>query len=203
MLHVRDVRRRSLLATLFLSQGVPMLLGGDEIGRTQRGSNNGYCQDNEISWYDWGAVDIQLHAFVRRLIRLRRAHPIFRRRRWFEGLAIHGAEVEDICWFTPEGVEMADSDWRVGYARSLAVLLNGDAIPTLGPRGEPIRDDTFMLLSNAHVEPVTFTIPDRVSGSRWMVELDTKTIDTRDTELSASDTWPVEAWAVVLLRRVE
>jgi isoamylase len=203
VLHVRDVRRRSLLATLLLSQGVPMLLGGDEIGRTQRGSNNGYCQDNEISWYDWGAVDTQLHAFVRRLIRLRRAHPIFRRRRWFEGRAIHGAEVEDICWFTPEGVEMTDSDWRVGYARSLAMLLNGDAIPTLGPRGEPIRDDTFMLLSNAHVEPVTFTIPDRVSGSRWMVELDTKTIETRDTELSASDTWPVEAWAVVLLRRVE
>jgi glycogen operon protein len=98
---------------------------------------------------------------------------------------------------------MADSDWQVGYARSLAVLLNGDAIPTLGPQGEAIRDDTFMLLSNAHVEPVTFTIPDRVSGSRWMVELDTKTIETRDTELSASDTWPVEAWAVVLLRRVE
>ena len=113
----RDVRRRSLLATLLLSQGVPMLLGGDEIGRTQRGNNNGYCQDNEISWYDWGAVDTQLHAFVRRLIRLRRAHPIFRRRRWFEGRAIHGAEVEDICWFTPEGVEMAESDWQVGYAR--------------------------------------------------------------------------------------
>jgi glycogen operon protein len=203
VLHVRDVRRRSLLATLLLSQGVPMLLGGDEIGRTQRGNNNGYCQDNEISWYDWNAVDSQLHAFVRRLIRLRRAHPIFRRRRWFEGRAIHGAEVEDICWFTPEGIEMADSDWRVGYARSLAVLLNGDAIPTLGPQGEAIRDDTFMLLSNAHVEPVTFTIPDRVSGSRWMVELDTETIETRDTELSASDTWPVEAWAVVLLRRVE
>jgi glycogen operon protein len=203
VLHVRDVRRRSLLATLLLSQGVPMLLGGDEIGRTQHGNNNGYCQDNEISWYDWSAVDSQLHAFVRRLIRLRRAHPIFRRRRWFEGRAIHGAEVEDICWFTPEGIEMADSDWQVGYARSLAVLLNGDAIPTLGPQGEAIRDDTFMLLSNAHVEPVTFTIPDRVSGSRWMVELDTKTIETRDTELSASDTWPVEAWAVVLLRRVE
>ena len=115
VLHVRDVRRRSLLATLLLSQGVPMLLGGDEIGRSQGGNNNGYCQDNEISWYDWGAVDTQLHAFVRRLIRLRRTHPIFRRRRWFEGRAIHGAEVEDICWFTPEGVEMADSDWQVGY----------------------------------------------------------------------------------------
>ncbi|MGH2476416.1 MAG: glycogen debranching enzyme, partial [Candidatus Limnocylindrales bacterium] len=201
--HVRDVRRRSLLATLFLSQGVPMLLGGDEIGRTQRGNNNGYCQDNELSWYDWNAVDTQLHAYVRRLIWLRRSHPIFRRRRWFEGQAIHGDEVEDICWFTPDGAEMTDADWQVGYARSLAVLMNGDAIPTRGPQGEVIRDDTFMWLSNAHVERVTFTIPDRVRGSRWVVELDTTTIETRGTELSASDTWPVEAWAVVLLRRVE
>jgi glycogen operon protein len=185
-----------------LSQGVPMLLGGDEIGRTQHGNNNGYCQDNEISWYDWSAVDSQLHAFVRRLIRLRRAHPIFRRRRWFEGRAIHGAGVEDISWFTPDALEMTDSDWQVGHARSLAVLLNGDAIPTPGPHGEPIRDDTFMLLSNANVDAVTFTIPDILSGSHWTVELDTNTIETRDTELSASDTWPVEAWAVVLLRRV-
>src|SRR4029453_7228258 len=127
---LREQQKRNFLATLFLSQGVPMLLGGDEIGRTQGGNNNGYCQDNEISWYDWGAVDTKLHAFVRRLIRLRRSHPIFRRRRWFEGLAIHGAEVEDICWFTPEGVEMADSDWQVGYARSFAGLLTGERDPT-------------------------------------------------------------------------
>ncbi|MEL7156834.1 MAG: glycogen debranching protein GlgX, partial [Actinomycetota bacterium] len=142
---VRETRRRSLLATLFLSQGVPMLLGGDEIGRTQGGNNNGYAQDNEVSWFDWDNADEDLLAFVKRLIALRAAHPIFRRRRWFEGRPIRGAGTHDLGWYRPDGSPMEDADWEVGYARALALYLNGDAISTPGPRGQRQRDDHFLL----------------------------------------------------------
>ena len=124
------------------SQGVPMLLGGDEVGRTQRGNNNAYCQDNEISWFDWANADQGLLKFARRLIRLRQRHPVFCRRRWFHGRPIHGSEVKDIGWFTPGGVEMSEQDWQAGFAKSLGVFLNGDAIPTSDERGERVRDES-------------------------------------------------------------
>lgn len=171
--HLRTRQKRNFLATLFLSQGVPMLLGGDEIGRTQQGNNNPYCQDNEISWYDWENTDDDFLAFCQRLIRYRKEHPAFRRRRWFQGRAIHGSEVKDIAWFTLEGEQMAEEDWGRWYAKSLGVFLNGKTIPNPNPRGEPVIDDNFYIIFNAHHQPLNFTLPGTNWGELWLKELDT------------------------------
>jgi isoamylase len=166
----RARQQRNLLATLLLSQGVPMLLGGDEIGRTQRGNNNAYCQDNEISWFDWAHVDDALLDDTRALIALRRSHPVFRRRRWFHGRPIRGTV--DIGWFRPDGDEMDDADWDASFARAVAVFLNGDAIPDRDERGGRIRDDCFLLILNAHDEPIDWTLPPRLDN-RWRLALET------------------------------
>ncbi len=171
VLELRGRQRRNFLTTLLLSEGVPMMLGGDEIGRTQRGNNNGYCQDNEISWFDWEKVDRELLEFTRQLVRQRATHPIFRRRRWFEGAVIRGAD-KDIAWFTPQGNEMSDEDWQVGFAKSLGIFLNGQGIPSPGQQGERIVDRSFLLLFNAHHEPLEFQLPKRW-GERWRKVIDT------------------------------
>ncbi|MFC0863526.1 glycogen debranching protein GlgX [Sphaerimonospora cavernae] len=170
---LRRRQRRNFLATLFVSQGVPMIAAGDEFGRTQHGNNNAYCQDNEISWVDWSLAETEadLLEFVRRLAELRRDHPVFRRRRFFHGKVRDG--VRDIVWLTPAGEEMTDADWATGYAKSLAVFLNGDAISEPGPRGEKIWDDSFLLLINAHHENLTFTLPAAEFGDHWQSVLDT------------------------------
>jgi glycogen operon protein len=168
--NVRQLRarqQRNFLATLMLSQGVPMLVAGDEMGRTQKGNNNGYCQDNELSWLDWEHLDEDLLEFTRSLIRLRREHPIFRRRGWFEGRELHGTDVKDLHWFKPDGDEMSEEDWRVGYAKSLAVFLNGTAIRRPGEHGEALKDDNFYLIFNAHHEPLAFVLPNGKFGNRW------------------------------------
>ena len=159
MLALRARQQRNFLATLLLSQGVPMLLGGDELGRTQGGNNNGYCQDNEISWFDWDDVDEDLLDFARWLIALRAEHPVFRRRRWFQGHAIRGADVRDIAWLTPDGTAMGDDDWEAG-ASALQVFLNGEGILTPHYHGEPVVDDSFLLLFNPTDEDVEVTLPD-------------------------------------------
>jgi isoamylase len=172
---VRELRgrqQRNLLTTVLLSQGIPMLLGGDEIGRTQGGNNNAYCQDNEISWFDWTQVDQGLLAFTRRLIHLQAEHPVFRRRGWFKGRPVRGAGISDIAWFRPDGEEMSDQDWQEGYAKSFAVFLNGDALRELDEDGRPITDDSFLLLFNAHHEPLTFTMPPKSFGETWQVAID-------------------------------
>jgi len=173
VLWLRNRQKRNFLATLFLSQGVPMLLGGDEIGRTQRGNNNAYCQDNDISWYDWENVDHELLEFCQRLIQYRKDHPVFRRRRWFQGRPIHGSEVKDIAWFTQQGEQMAEEDWGQREAKSLGVFLNGRTIPNPNPRGEPVKDDDFLLMFNAHHESLDFTLPAAYWGESWILELDT------------------------------
>jgi isoamylase len=170
---LRARQQRNFLATLFLSQGIPMLLGGDEIGRSQGGNNNGYCQDNEMSWFDWERTDHDLLHFTKSVIRLWREHPVFRRRRWFQGRDIHGAEVSDIGWYKPDGHPMSDEDWQAGFAKSLGIYLNGKAIPDPGPRGERIEDDRFYLLFNAHHESCPFVIPGADLGRRWVKVLDT------------------------------
>ena len=167
VLALRARQTRNFLATLMLSQGVPMLVGGDEIGRTQGGNNNAYCQDNEISWYDREYADADLLQFTSRLIRLRHRHPVFCRRRWFHGRPIHGSEVSDIGWFTPAATEMSEEDWQAGFAKSLAVFLNGDALHSPNERGEPIMDDSYYVMFNAHHELLDFTLPDRKWGKRW------------------------------------
>ncbi len=171
---LRRRQRRNLLTTLFLSQGVPMLLGGDEIGRTQLGNNNAYNQDTEVSWYDWAACDDALMEFVRRLAKFRRRHPVFRRRRWFQGRAIAG-ELADIAWYAPEGRQMNEADWQVSYARSIVVFLNGDAIPTPGPQGERIFDDSFLVVFNASDGPLEVVLPDvpAAATTPWLTVLDT------------------------------
>ena len=172
---LRDKQKRNLLVTLVLSQGVPMILGGDEIGRTQRGNNNAYCQDNEISWFDWSLRDenLALLGFTRRLMDLRKAHPAFRRRKWFHGRAIRGEDVGDIAWFDAEGDEMTQEQWQEGFARSIAVFLNGDDLHWIAPNGEAIIDDSFFLLFNAHSEEVGITLPVGPWGEAWSVVLDT------------------------------
>ena len=150
VLELRTRQQRNLIATLLLSQGVPMVLAGDEIGRTQGGNNNPYNQDNETSWVDWADADVDLLAFTRQAIRLRREQPVFRRRRWLEGRTVREPGVGDSAWFTPDGHEMSDAHWGQDFAKALAVLLNGQAIPSLGPRGERIAGDSFYLTFNAH-----------------------------------------------------
>ena len=202
ILTIRKRRQRSILATLLLSQGVPMLLGGDELGRTQTGNNNAYCQDNDISWYDWENADHFLLGFTKQLIGIRNRHPVFRRRRWFEGRRVHGEDVRDIGWYNTDGSPMSDHDWNLGYARSLAVFLNGESIPTPGPRGEKVTDDSFIVLFNAHIEPVTFTVPEDLVGFEWQVVLDTSREMTCADLIGAGDAWPVEGWSVVLLQQI-
>ncbi len=200
ILDVRNVRRRSILATLLLSQGVPMLLGGDELGRTQQGNNNGYCQDNELSWYDWDNIDGDLLGFVRRLVRLRSEHPIFRRRRWFEGRDLHGSDVFDIEWFSADGTHMTDDDWNNGLVRSLMVYLNGKVIPAPDYYGNPVTDDSFLLLFNPNSEVAKFQVPDGLEAMTWRVEIDTATDHQRDAIVATKDVWPVAPWAVVVLQ---
>ena len=198
---LRDRQKRNFMAALLLSQGVPMLLGGDEIGRAQGGNNNAYCQDNEISWYDWAHVDEDLLDFCRRLIRYRKDHPVFRRRRWFQGVPIHGSDVEDIAWFTLEGERMAEEDWETGFAKSLGVFLNGETIPNPNPRGEPVQDDHFYIIFNAHHEPLDFRLPPAEWGERWVKELDTAAgwVETEEM-FGAGDPMTVESRSLVVLR---
>ncbi|MBX6768466.1 MAG: glycogen debranching protein GlgX, partial [Actinomadura rubrobrunea] len=206
VLDLRARQRRNFLATLFLSQGVPMLSHGDELGRTQLGNNNAYCQDNELTWLHWdakGDAD-DLLEFVRALSRLRRDHPVFRRRRFFQG-AVPGAEPPaDIVWLTPSGGAMTEDDWAVGFAKSLGVFLNGDAITEPDPRGRRVRDDSFLLLINAHSEPVEFALPGPEYGERWEFTLDTadwRTVADRPT-VKAHDRLDVPSRALIVLRRL-
>ncbi len=176
VLALRARQHRNFLTTLLTSQGVPMILHGDELGRSQGGNNNVYCQDNEISWMDWDLEDWQedLLAFTRRVVALRRDHPVFRRRRFFVGeTELDGQKVADIAWFRPDGTNMRDADWAHEYARSVMVFLNGDAIPEPDQRGERIADDSFLVAFNAYHDTLTFTVPDEVYGDGWLVVLDT------------------------------
>jgi glycogen operon protein len=176
ILELRARQKRNFLTTLFCSQGVPMMLAGDEMGRTQRGNNNGYCQDNDISWTDWSLMDSErdLVDFTRALSALRRDHPVFRRRRFFRGRhpGASSSFPGDIVWLTPAGREVTEHDWR-GGAKSLAVFLNGDKISEPDPRGERITDDRFLLLFNAEADTVSFNLPGVRYGREWEVVIDT------------------------------
>ncbi len=198
---LRGQQKRNLLATLFLSQGVPMLLAGDELGRTQRGNNNAYCQDNYISWVDWAAADEDLLAFTRKLIRLRKDHPVFCRRRWFQGLPIKGSGVEDIAWFLPEGTEMTEENWSHDFAKSLAVFLNGKGLRSRGPSGEQIVDDSFYVIFNAYHGPIVYQLPPRKYGREWTKILDTSNsrVEEEGVAYGASENIIVEGRSVVLL----
>ena len=175
VLALRKRQKRNFLATLLLSQGVPMLLAGDEVGRTQLGNNNAYCQDNEVSWIDWDPdhADRDLLAFVQRLVAFRRRHPLFRRRRFFQGRFIRGDDTRDVTWLNPDGREMSEEQWRQSFARCLGVRLSGRAIDETDEHGRPVTDDEFLLVLNAHHDDIAFTLPPCQAGGSWGMVLDT------------------------------
>jgi glycogen operon protein len=198
---LRERQERNFLATVLLSQGVPMLLGGDEIGRTQHGNNNAWCQDNELSWHDWelDAARERLLAFTRRLVELRRGHPVFRRSRFLDG---HAADspLPDAWWFRPDGRAMARRDWDDPGVMVVGLFLNGNEIGARTPDGEPIVDDSFVLLLNAGSEHVTFALPPRRFGAAWEVALETADPDAPAASFAARGQVEVEARSLVLLR---
>jgi glycogen operon protein len=199
VLELRARQRRNFLATLLLSQGTPMLLGGDEIGRTQRGNNNAWCQDNELSWYDWSAPDERMHAFTRRLIALRREHPVFRRRQFLHGT---GTRLPDVWWFRQDGRRMTKRDWDDG-GRVLGMFINGDEIAAPDRQGRRVRDDSFLLLFNAHHEDREFKLPPGRFGRRWEIELRTDDPDAQPArqQASAGELLTVSSRSLTLLRR--
>ena len=197
ILKLRAKQQRSLLTSQFLAQGVPMLLMGDELGRTQRGNNNGYCQDNEISWVNWSEIDGALLDFTRWLIAFRRGHSTFRRRRWFQGRPIRGAI--DIAWFKPDGKPMTDQDWVSRHARSLGVFLNGRAIPGHDDRGQPIVDDSFLLLFNGQARPVYWNLPKDL-GEGWRLLLDTDRLQPESEPPQIAERVLTRARSIVVLQ---
>ncbi len=198
-------QQRNFLLTLLLSQGVPMISHGDELGRTQRGNNNVYCQDNELSWVDWSldADAESLLEFTRRVVQLRHEHPVLRRRRFFAGAPHHGGEssVGDIAWLTPSGVHMTDADWDESYARALIVFLNGEAIMEPDARGKRVIGDSLLLLFNGDSNPVEFTIPDKWYGERWTVEVATAFDKPAVNSYLAGQKMLLPGRAIVVLRR--
>ncbi|MGQ4646544.1 glycogen debranching protein GlgX [Lyngbya aestuarii] len=206
ILRLRERQRRNFLVTLMLSQGIPMLVGGDEIGRSQQGNNNAYCQDSTISWFDWNLPEenADLLDFTRQLIYFRRQHPIFRRRKWFQGRAIHGSGVHDIGWFNPDGGEMTEEQWQDGFTNAICIFLNGEEIDISGPQGERIIDDSFLLLFNAHHEMIEFALPKRQQAHKWAMLIDTKEPHFLEGEsiYMGSKPVPVTPRSVVLLRLI-
>jgi glycogen operon protein len=203
---LRKKQRRNFLVTLFLSQGVPMLVMGDEMGRTQGGNNNPYCQDNEISWLDWDLQEENenLLDFTRQLIDFRRRHPVFKRRKWFQGRAIRGTEVTDISWFNPDGVKMTEEQWNSGFAKAIGIFLNGEGIGSPGPRGERIIDESFLILLNAHYEMLEFAIPPELQEWEWVTILDTTKprFVQRGKRYIEDKPINVEARSIIILQRL-
>jgi len=200
---LRAQQKRNFLATLLLSQGVPMLLAGDEIGHSQQGNNNAYCQDNAISWIDWSAVNggNKLIGFVQKLIAHRRNHPVFRRRNFFQGRAIKGVGVKDILWLRPDGKEMSDEEWNQEHARTLGMFLSGEAVDELDEKARLIQDENFLLMMNAHHEEIPFLLPRVASGMLWIVLIDTSCQIERggNPPYEAGATYRLQARSLALL----
>jgi len=206
ILKLRDRQRRNLIATLMLSQGVPMLLAGDEMGRTQQGNNNAYCQDNEISWVDWkaGNNDSAFLEFVRRLVTLRKTHQTLHRDQFFIGHPRSGAALKDITWLSPDGHEMTDEEWRQSFAKCVGALLAGSATGIIDQRGAEVFDDDFLLLINGHFELIQFTVPDVGSDRAWKVLVDTFQTDggiEDRREFYPGEAFPLESRSLALLTR--
>jgi glycogen operon protein len=206
VLALRRRQQRNFLVTLLLSQGTPMLLGGDEVDRTQRGNNNAWCHDNELSWYDWTETEEKstLRAFTQRLIRLRREHPVFRRESFLGGAEVKGSGLPDVWWFRADGLKMTRRDWQDGE-HVLGMFLNGREIDTPGPHGEDIEDDSFLVLFNAHEEDRTFMLPRRRFGAQWQLELSTADPDAEGGSIRYGARTEVEVMSrsTVVLKRVK
>jgi isoamylase len=205
ILQLRRQQQRNFLVTLMLSQGVPMVLAGDEIGRSQGGNNNPYCQDNEISWINWRQPDEELLEFSQKLINFRLQHPIFRRRKWFQGRAIHGSEVRDIVWYNPDGAEMTEKQWNDGLAKAIAIFLNGEEIPITGAKGERIVDNNFLVLFNAHDKAIEFVLPKMLRQWEWVTLIDTTKPQFVEQGIRYRENQPlvVEKRSSLVLQKVE
>jgi isoamylase len=202
---LRMRQKRNFLATLFLSQGVPMLLAGDEMGRSQQGNNNAYCQDNEISWLNWNLnkEDRELFNFVKNLIQLKKKHPSFHRRNFFQGHSIKGKK--DIVWLNPDGQEMGDQQWQHDFARSLGIYLAGSGIKECDTHGHLISDDDFLMLLNAHHEEIQFQLPDFIGDQTWQVLIDTisTSVPLIAQNYCSGDRYPLQGRSVVLLTHLQ
>jgi glycogen operon protein len=203
---LRERQKRNLLATLLLSQGVPMILAGDEVGRTQGGNNNAYCQDNEVNWHDWYWDDPKwrLLNFAKRMIRLRKEHPIFRRRDFFKGVPVGDLGRKDIAWLKPDGHEMTPEEWEKDFARCLGMWLNGERLPETDERGHTLHDASFLVLFNAHHDLIEFRLPDPGDGSTWLGEVDTSTEtgDVPPERVRPGDSYPLHGRSLVVLRQM-
>jgi isoamylase len=201
---LRARQQRNFLTTLLISQGTPMLLGGDEMGRTQGGNNNAWCQDTEISWFDWELSPEQeeLREFTKRLIALRREHPVFRRRQFLQGVEENIEGLPDVWWFRTDGHRMTQEDWSQADGHKLGMFLNGEEIEAPDPQGNPVIDDSFVVLFNAHHEDAEFTLPPARFGAAWVCELDTADVDCDpEVELPAGEPRSVKSRSIVILRR--
>ncbi len=205
IIELREQQKRNLLATLLLSQGVPMICGGDEMGRTQLGNNNAYCQDNAVSWLDWD-LDVRERAlleFTRRMISLRLEHPVLHRRKFLQGRSIRGSEVKDLTWLRASGEEMTDDDWGSHWLRCIGLRLSGEALDELDERGEPVTDSTLLILLNAHHEAIPFTLPHQHPGARWQVLATTAESLACERAVAGGAALEVPARSLILLERNE
>ena len=203
ILALRERQRRNFIATLFFSQGVPMLLAGDEIGHSQGGNNNAYCQDNEMTWLNWELDEEQKQflAFVQEVSRIWQDQPVFQRRKFFQNRSIRGSDIRDISWFNPSGEEMSNEDWSTHFARALGLRLAGDLIGDIDEHGQPIQGDTTLLLMNAHHEPVSFVLPETKPEHHWECVLDTFDLSCREgqSKFSGSEEYDLQGRSLVLL----
>ncbi|MGW6936522.1 glycogen debranching protein GlgX [Lentzea sp. NPDC054927] len=207
VLKLRARQRRNLMATTLLSQGVPMIVNGDEFGRTQNGNNNAYCQDNEVSWVDWSLLEsnAELVDFTSAVAAFRKAHPVFRRKRFFAGRPIRkGEELRDIAWFTPSGEEMTEQNWEDDFGKCVVIFLNGEGIPDLDSRGMRVVDDSFLMAFNGHYEDIQVTLPELEYGPEWTVVVDTATgqVGKGEKAIAAGGELNLIARSLVVLQRV-
>jgi isoamylase len=193
------------MATLLLSQGVPMICGGDEMGRTQGGNNNAYCQDNPISWHDWNLSNEKraFLDFTKELIRLRQAHPIFRRKKYFSGRKIRGTDIKNITWHRPDGEEMTDAEWNESFVKVLGLRLSGEDIDEVDEQGELIRDETFLILMNAHYESISFVLPKEAAQVVWQLTLNTAADRLKEVlRLKSGDPFDLGGRSLALFKKI-
>jgi glycogen operon protein len=201
---LREKQKRNLVATLFLSQGVPMLLGGDELSHTQQGNNNTYCQDNELTWLNWELDQRQQDFlnFVKKVVSIWTTQPVFQRRKFFKGRAIRGTNIKDVSFFNPSGQEMSDADWNAGFVKCMGMRLAGDLIDDEDDRGEPIVGDTLLVLFNAHHEPIPFALPVPKPEYRWEGLLDTADAGRQEQSFTGNQEYPLEGRSLAVLKAV-